>query len=203
VLFAQVNERRVLGKLRVRLERGAIDAGDRNFFDIRRHCAVPGTEGGERVKIPLLLLIASCVGCGLRAIDKGPISAPSMSREELLSAKIRCADQASKYYKQNADRGKDALAIGQRVVYSEKLNTCLYWDGTYSTKGFKAEYIMDLLESAILVEYHASTKASESTPESRRAEDNFIAWRKRFFAEPESRLAGFDSGGKSDPLEIR
>lgn len=36
VLFAQGQERRILGKLRVRLERGARDAGVKYYFDLQR-----------------------------------------------------------------------------------------------------------------------------------------------------------------------
>src|ERR1051325_9747847 len=36
VLFAQGEERRILGKLRVRLERGATDAGVKYYFDAER-----------------------------------------------------------------------------------------------------------------------------------------------------------------------
>lgn len=36
VLFAQGAERRILGRLRVRLERGAVDCGTRYYFDIER-----------------------------------------------------------------------------------------------------------------------------------------------------------------------
>lgn len=44
VLFAQGEERKLLGRIRVRLERGAQDAGERYFFDrdrgiVRRKCA--------------------------------------------------------------------------------------------------------------------------------------------------------------------
>lgn len=33
VLFAQGNERRILGKIRAKLERGASDGGDKFYFD--------------------------------------------------------------------------------------------------------------------------------------------------------------------------
>lgn len=33
VLFAQGNERRILGKLRAKLDRGATDAGEKFYFD--------------------------------------------------------------------------------------------------------------------------------------------------------------------------
>lgn len=36
VLYAQGRERSVLGKLRVRIERGAIDGGKRYYFDLER-----------------------------------------------------------------------------------------------------------------------------------------------------------------------
>jgi hypothetical protein len=35
-LFAAGNERRILGQLRVRLERGAVDAGEKYYFDLAR-----------------------------------------------------------------------------------------------------------------------------------------------------------------------
>jgi len=36
VLFAQGHERRVLGKLRVRIERGAVQMSERYYFDLER-----------------------------------------------------------------------------------------------------------------------------------------------------------------------
>jgi len=36
VLFAQGEERKVLGRLRVRLERGAVDSGAKYYFDEKR-----------------------------------------------------------------------------------------------------------------------------------------------------------------------
>ena len=107
------------------------------------------------------VLIAICIvvlhGCTPAAPE--PKAAPlTMTLSEVLSAKIRCAEEGRKYFEaDNKMRQKDMRPIQPTFMYNERLNTCVYESGYFDSQDPKdhreSRFLLDLLTNDTLAAY--------------------------------------------------
>src|SRR5216683_4531253 len=116
-------------------------------------------------KLRAFLLVVSAIllfGCASKQEVKADDKPEPLTREALLSAKIRCSEQGWKYLKENYFPTKGFRPVGQRFNYNQKLNTCLYWSGEIDVAAkYQTESIVDILENNTLAQYGRNIDRSD------------------------------------------